>query len=120
MMRSQPYAWLLAVLLFGQAVGASWSHQHCHHDTAVAGHSHSHLSGEHHDHHAPDLPPIEIPGDEENCTLCRHLPESSLPVIETGLVVMGQLTIPIFEADTPIVSRDIVGLRRPRSPPQVA
>lgn len=110
---------LLAALLFGQAVLAGWSHSHCHHHVvATAEHSHSHADG--HSHHEPEeLPPAQIPTDEDDCTLCRLLAESSLLSIDCDMAPAGQITLPVVTADDSLVSRDIVGLRRPRSPPQL-
>ena len=119
---------LLAALLIGQAVFAGWTHSHCHHHVSVAAehshaHSHSHGDGHRHsaahNHQRPELPPIQIPTDEDDCTLCRLLAESSALTIDCDLAPAGQITISVIATDDSLVSRDIVGLRRPRSPPQL-
>ena len=114
---------LLTALLFGQAALAGWSHSHCHHDSAEIeqhshAHGHSHADG-HHSHEPQELPPVRIPTDEDECTLCRVLAESSLLTIDCDLAPAGQVTVPVIATDDSLVSRDIVGLRRPRSPPQL-
>ncbi|HJN09976.1 MAG TPA: hypothetical protein QF564_14920 [Pirellulaceae bacterium] len=117
MARCRPISILLAALLFGQAVLAGWGHSHCHHHaTAIAGHSHA--DGHTHRSHDPEeLPPVQIPTDEDDCTLCRHLAESSLLTIDIDLASASQITIFVLATDDSLPSRDIVGLRRPRSPP---
>ena len=121
MLRYRPISILLVALLFGQAILAGSSHSHCHHHaTAIAEHSHSHADGYTHPSHDPEeLPPIRVPTDEDDCTLCRHLAEASLLTIDVGLASAGQTAVLAIGTDDAPPFRNIVGLRRPRSPPQL-
>jgi hypothetical protein len=125
MFHRRPIALLLAALLSWQAVLAGWSHSHCqHHVVVMAEHSHSdghsHADGHtHHAHEPEELPPVQNPTDEDDCTLCRLLADSSVLTVDCDLAPSGQITIPVMATDDSLVSCDIVGLRRPRSPPQL-
>lgn len=111
---------LLATLLLGQSVLAGFAHRHCHDHSDQASHAHAHAgSHSHSSHDSQPLPPVEIPADEDDCTLCRYLAESSLLTIDSGLLEAGRVATPVSDTDESFVSRDIVGLRRPRSPPQL-
>lgn len=119
MLRRRAISISLVAVLFGQAIVASWHHSHCHHQAATTA-EHSHAHGHvHHSHESEELPPVQLPTDEENCTVCQHLTKTSLLTIDSDLASTGQATISVIATDDSLVSRDIVGLRRPRSPPQL-
>ena len=125
MLRRRAISISLVAVLFGQAIVASWHHSHCHHQAATTAehshpHGHAHAHGHvHHSHESEELPPVQFPTDEDNCTVCQHLTKSSLLTIDSDLASTGQTTISVIATDDSLVSRDIVGLRRPRSPPQL-
>ncbi|MEX0818706.1 MAG: hypothetical protein WD070_03905 [Pirellulaceae bacterium] len=126
MHRNQFLPILLSAAMVAQAVIAGWGHTHAH----VGGDAHGNVGAAgylHHDHtvgepahqsheHSP-LP--HHPADEEDCSVCRHLALAAILTLDLEASAIGDATEALRAGKSLPVSTIAVGLRRPRSPPEL-
>lgn len=122
---------LLTAVMIAQSVIVEWGHSHVHvadalhSDLSVAVHAHHHhLASDryhvhlHHSHEHPPLP--NQPTDKEDCSICRHLALAAIVTLDLEAVAIGDAAEAVQEHKSSFVSTIAVGLRRPRSPPELS
>ena len=126
---------LLVAALVAQVVIAGWGHSHSHPcgtlghapelhtQHGLAGHSHhQHSAGElHHfgdSHQHSPLP--HQPSDKDDCSICRHLALAAILTLDLEPLAVGDSAEPVKDRESILASTIAIGLRRPRSPPELS
>ncbi len=124
---------LLSAALVAQSVIAGWGHVHVadglHSHFGIATHSHHHhLTDGHGQHHTgdanehqptPDRSTPDRPTHSDDCSVCRHLALVALLTLDLEAISTGDAVELLQDGESTPVSTFIVGLRRPRSPPEL-
>lgn len=122
-MSRNPYlSILLTAALIAQSVIAGWGHSHAH--VASGSHSHPDVASHAHHHHgvnANEHPAIpNRPVHSDDCTVCRHLALAAILTLELQANSSGDVVEFLQSGEFSPVSTLAIGLRRPRSPPELS
>jgi hypothetical protein len=113
---------LLTAALIAQSVIAGWGHSHVH--VADGSHSHSDAASHSHHHHgvnANERPAVPNPPvHSDDCTVCRHLALSAILTLDLQAISIGDVAESVQSVELSPVSTLAIGLRRPRSPPELS
>jgi hypothetical protein len=113
---------ILIAALIAQSVIAGWGHSHVH--VAEAPHSHPCVVSHSHHHHgvnANEHPAVpNRPVHTDDCTVCRHLALAAILTLDLQAMSIGDVTESVQGVELSPVSTIAIGLRRPRSPPELS
>lgn len=128
MSRSPLLPILLAAALVAQSVIVGWGHSHTDQcagwGLSPVSHSHHADASDWHQHHSrtshehPPLP--NQPSDQDDCSVCRHLALAAILTLDLEALAIGDSAEPVKDRDSILASTIAIGLRRPRSPPELS
>ncbi|MCA9141210.1 MAG: hypothetical protein H6821_13940 [Planctomycetaceae bacterium] len=125
---------LLAAGMAAQSVIAGWGHSHTHTfdgspatsgDVAIHSHHHHHDGSVHHHAHPHDAShehpqPVDRPGDQEDCAICRHMALAAVLTFDLDATSVEETAGFVPNFNSLFFSTSVEGLRRPRSPPELS